>query len=65
MWNCILLSIALCLFYESVIPFLSPPLWRRFLYGLQQSSDAQVRLVAFLMLLAAAGILVLIHLGLV
>jgi uncharacterized protein len=57
MGDLLLGAIALALIFEGLLPFLSPPTWRRFFEQAARMSDGQIRFVGLSCLLAGAVLL--------
>ncbi len=57
MWDLLLAAVALMLVLEGLLPFCSPPLWRRVFERATRLSDGQVRFLGLSSMMA--GLLVL------
>ena len=52
-------ALALMLVFEGLLPFLSPPAWRRMFERAAQMSDGQIRFIGLLCLTAGAVLLLI------
>ena len=58
-WDVALSAVALMLVAEGLVPFLSPPSWRRIFEKAMQMSDGQIRFLGLTCMLAGLGMLLL------
>jgi uncharacterized protein len=58
-WDVALSAIALMLIAEGLVPFLSPPSWRRVFEKAMQMSDGQIRFLGLTCMLAGLAMLLL------
>lgn len=63
-WQYLLTGIALVLVFEGLLPFLSPPLWRRVMINLLQRDDRSVRSAGLISMVLGALLMYLVHSGL-
>ena len=57
MWDALLSALALVFVIEGILPFLSPPLWRRTLHSMLTQPDRAVRIMGFISMLVGIGLL--------
>ncbi len=62
-WPVIVLAIGLVLVLEGILPFLSPPAWRRTMQHMAERSDRSVRIIGLVSLLLGAILVYLVHSG--
>jgi len=58
-WDVALSAVALMLIAEGMVPFVSPPSWRRIFEKAMQMSDGQIRFLGLTCLLAGLAMLLL------
>jgi uncharacterized protein len=58
-WDVALSAIALMLIAEGLVPFVSPPSWRRVFEKAMQMSDGQIRFLGLTCMLAGLAMLLL------
>jgi hypothetical protein len=58
-WDVALSAVALMLIAEGVLPFLSPPSWRRIFERALEMSDGQIRFLGLVSVLCGLAMLVL------
>jgi uncharacterized protein YjeT (DUF2065 family) len=58
-WDVALSAVALMLVVEGLVPFLSPPSWRRIFERAMQMSDGQIRFLGLTCMLAGVVMLLL------
>lgn len=63
-WQYLLTAIALVLVFEGILPFLSPPFWRRVMLRMIQRNDKSLRLAGLISMLAGVVLMLLVHSGL-
>lgn len=63
MWDIVLTTLALVLVMEGILPFLSPRLWRQSLLRMVSHPDKMIRIYGLVSMLVGAGMMVLIHAG--
>jgi uncharacterized protein YjeT (DUF2065 family) len=56
-WDVALSAVALMLIAEGLVPFLSPPSWRRIFEKAMQMSDGQIRFLGLTCMLAGLAML--------
>ena len=58
-WDVALSAVALMLVAEGLLPFVSPPAWRRIFERALQMSDGQIRFLGLVSVLCGLGMLLL------
>ena len=58
-WDVALSAVALMLIAEGLVPFVSPPSWRRIFEKAMQMSDGQIRFLGLTCMLAGLALLLL------
>jgi uncharacterized protein YjeT (DUF2065 family) len=58
-WDVALSAVALMLIAEGLVPFVSPPSWRRIFEKAMQMSDGQIRFLGLTCMLAGLAMLLL------
>ena len=57
MWDALFSALALVFIFEGILPFLSPPFWRRALQMMLMQTDTAVRVMGLVSMLIGLGLL--------
>ena len=63
-WQYLLTGLALVLVIEGILPFLSPPFWRRVMISFLQRDDRSVRMAGLISMILGALLMYFVHSGL-
>jgi uncharacterized protein YjeT (DUF2065 family) len=61
MWHDLIVALCLVLVVEGILPFLSPPSWRKMVLNVVQLDDRSMRLMGLVSMLIGVGVLWLIN----
>ena len=61
MWSIFLSAVGLLLVFEGILPFLSPPLWRRMVQQMITQNDRTLRIIGLISMLVGLLLVCIAH----